>query len=579
LYKVLLVDDEADVREGLLQEVDWEACGFTIAGTAENGQEAKELAERVMPDVVITDISMPFMDGLQLSEWIRTHIPLAKIVILTGYDEFDYARQAVRLSVDEYLLKPFSADAFRELLGKIRARIGAEVAEREDMLRLREHYRTSLPVLGETFLASLLTRKLSRAVIDEKVRSYGLGLEGSRYAVAVLALHSQERAEDEAGRASLRASGDRDLMLQAMLNIAKEIWDAAELGAVLIHQDNIALIAIDRINESAVSKTEGDGTAGHVAMSKPGEVRRADLAHGWQERVQETLGNVLRSIEYYLKLDATVGFGSVTDGLAGLKDSFGDALLALDYRLVLGPGKVIPIGDVERRSGEKLRFDELKEGALVRSLKLGTPDELADAVVAVFADLADSQHSFGDMQVYLLELATAVLRTAKDADAPLEELFGPGFQLHAELFKFAGVPELQAWFHDICLKLMRHIASKRQVGYKDIVEKAIVLTKEHYADSDWSIQRLCSELHVSAGYFSGVFKKEVKLTYGQYMMSTRMEAAMELLRTTELKAFEIAEKVGFADPNYFSFCFKKSAGISPKEYRGRLARPEEGDRP
>lgn len=138
-------------------------------------------------------------------------------------------------------------------------------------------------------------------------------------------------------------------------------------------------------------------------------------------------------------------------------------------------------------------------------------------------------------------------------------------------------PNCRSWFLDICHKLMRHIASKRQVGYKDIVEQAIRLTKEQYADSEWSIQRLCSELHVSAGYFSGVFKKEVKMTYGQYMMHIRMEAAMELLRTTELKAFEIAEKVGFADPNYFSFCFKKGVGISPKEYRGRLVKPGEGE--
>lgn len=178
MYKVLLVDDEADVREGLVQEIQWGACGFTIEGTAENGREAMELAERLEPDVVITDISMPFQDGLQLASWLREFQPLCKIVILTGYDEFDYARQAITLSVDEYLLKPFSAESFTELLGKIKDKIDMEVTEREDVRQLKEHYRTSLPLLRESFLASLLTRKLPRSIIEEKTRNYGLSLNG-----------------------------------------------------------------------------------------------------------------------------------------------------------------------------------------------------------------------------------------------------------------------------------------------------------------------------------------------------------------------------------------------------------------
>ncbi|MFF2889732.1 response regulator [Paenibacillus sp. NPDC057967] len=542
MYKVLLVDDEADVREGLLGEIDWRKHGFVIAGTAENGQEALELCERLAPDVVITDISMPFMNGLELSHWLRQHQPLVKIVILTGYDEFDYARQAVTLSVDEYLLKPFSSDTFAELLGKIRDRIEAEVAEREDMQRLKEHYRTSLPLLGEGFLASLLTRKLSKSVIEEKARSYGLHLKGTGYTAAVLALHQGEDSEGAADSESLRGSGDTELMLQAMLNIAREWWDAAQLGSAFIHQESVALIGID-------SAAEGEA---------------------WATRMGETLDNIVRSICHYLKLSTTIGVGSVAEELSHLKDSYSDALLALDYRLVLGSGKVIYIGDMEHRAGEKLRLDELKTGALVRSLKVGTPSELREAVSALFAEPARHGYAYSDIQVYLLEVCTTVWRTAQDAGLALDELFGQGFQLHLELFRFAGILEMEQWLQDVCLRIMQEIASKRQYTYKDLVEKAIHYTKENYGDPDLSIQQVCAMLHISAGYFSGVFKKETRMTFVQYLMHIRMEAAMALLRETGLKAFEIAERVGFADPNYFSFCFKKRLGISPKEYRGRL---------
>lgn len=541
MYKVLLVDDEADVREGLVQEINWAACGFTVVGTAENGQEAMELADRLELDVVITDISMPFQNGLKLSEWLRVHYPLVKIVILTGYDEFDYARQAIRLSVDEYLLKPFSADSFTELLHKIRHQIETEVAQRENVEQLKEHYRTSLPLLRETFLASLLTRKLSKSAIQEKTMNYNIQLNGTRYTAAVIALHFSDDAGKAGSEHSLRYSGDLDLMLHAMLNITKEISESQCIGSAFIHQDRIVLLAVDEYSQEEV----------------------------WLIRLQETLESILKSIVHYLKLSVTIGVGSVVTDLANVKYSFGDAMLALDYRLVLGSEKVIFIHDVEERRGEKLRFDELKEQALIRSLKVGTTEELMEAVEAIFSDLLQSTYTYSDIQVYLLEVVTAVMRTAKDADIDLDELFGAGFQLHTEIFKFSGLQDAQRWFYDLCARIMKHISSKRQHTYKDIVEKAILYTKEHYSDPDISIQILCSHLHISTGYFSGVFKKEIKMTFVQYLMFIRMEAAKELLRTSELKAFEIAERVGFADPNYFSFCFKKQVGISPKDYRSR----------
>lgn len=119
-YKLILVDDEEDVREGLLGQIQWESLGYQVMDTAENGKEAAEMVEKHHPDVVVTDIQMPFMNGLQLSEWIRNHYPGTKIIILTGYDEFEYAQKAIRLGIDEYVLKPFSAGELVEVLEKVK---------------------------------------------------------------------------------------------------------------------------------------------------------------------------------------------------------------------------------------------------------------------------------------------------------------------------------------------------------------------------------------------------------------------------------------------------------------------------
>lgn len=541
MYKVLLVDDEADVREGLVEEIDWGACGFTIEGTAENGREAVELAERLEPDVVITDISMPFQDGLQLAAWLREHQPLCKIVILTGYDEFDYARQAITLSVDEYLLKPFSADSLMELLHKIKDKIDTEVAEREDVRQLKEHYRTSLPLLRESFLASLLTRKLPRTIIEEKTRNYGLPLNGACYLAAVMALYPAAEDKEKTPSSSLRHSGDLDLMLHAMLNIAKELMDPLSYGSAFIYQDSIVLLITN------------DGCENE----------------DWFNDLQVTLDRLLKSILHYLKLSVTIGVGSKVRSLSDLKHSYQDALLALDYRLILGAEKVIFIDDVESPRQEGVRLDELKEQALIRNLKLGTAEELSDAISHIFDELIGASCTIHEVQVYLLEVVTSILRTAKESGIEMEELFGAGFQLHAEIFKFSGLQEAKAWLLDISLTIRKHISSSRQHSYKDIVEKALQYTREHYGDPEISLQKLCMQLHISTGYFSGVFKKEIKMTYVQYLMQLRMETAKELLRSSDMKAFEIAERVGFADPNYFSFCFKKQVGVSPKEYRAQ----------
>ncbi|NUU78399.1 response regulator [Paenibacillus xylanilyticus] len=565
MYRVLLVDDEEDVREGLVVEVDWEALDLRIVGLAENGREALEMAERVEPDIVVTDISMPFMDGLELARRLRERNPLVKVVILTGYDEFDYARQAVSLSVDEYLLKPFSAGHLTELLTRLRAQMASEVAERKDVQQLRDHYYTSLPLVQADLMATLLHRQKPPAYIHGQAKQCGLDLQGERYGVSVLTLHlegdgkkngghegtfkselagagqrSVETDKHETG-GSLRQSEDAELKQFAALNIASEVWTEHGAGHAFMHQEAIVLLFVDRW--------------GHPEGEK---------------RQQQALENVIRSMNHYLRIPATVGSGAMVDTLTDVKHAYEDALLALDYRLVPGTDSLIYIADVERQTAGKLRFDELKQQALTRCLKAGTQVELEDALRIIFREIT-VEHGRGDIQLYLIEVLTTVWKAAQASGEDMEDIFGAGFQLYADLFRLPGLFEAQSKVRDVCMLVQHRIASGRQHVYKDIVEQALLFTKEHYADPDLSIQKVCGHLHISSGYFCGIFKKEVQLTFLQYLMQIRMEAAKELLRSTELKSFEIAERVGFAEPNYFSFCFKKHIGISPKEYRKQSA--------
>ncbi|MFD2614135.1 response regulator [Paenibacillus gansuensis] len=554
MYKLLLVEDEEEVRESVMQEIDWARYGYEAVDKAENGKEAMECFERNVPDVVVTDIQMPFMDGLQLSEWIRAKYPTTKIIILTGFDEFEYAQKAVKLAIDEYVLKPFSSQELITVLTKIKLQLDEEFEQKENIHILEEHYRKSLPVLREVFLSSLVTTKLRRTEMEEKAGSYGIGLSGSAYLVSVLSMDTRQAEEGadpdhtdrsrppQAQSPSLKDSKDRQLQLFAVLNIAQEIADKHAAGHVFIHHDQIILLTIS------------------------GQEHRELV----MEQTLNVLEEMRQSTEKFLKITITVGVGTVGSQMTDINYSYKDAVQALDYRMILGSNKIICIEDVETRFATKLRFDELKEHALLRTIKMGTSQEIEDVAEELFAGVTDTNISVTDYQMYLVEIVTSILTAAKDLGTGMDEIFGEDFDPFSRIRRLHHVDEAKQWILALCRNIMGHIANQRQYAYKSLVDQAKEFVQEHYHESDININKVCSHLHISAGYFSSIFKKECKMTFVNYLQQIRMEAAQELLRTTDLKLFEIAEKVGFAEPNYFSFSFRKSCGVSPKEYRNSL---------
>ncbi|OKP84525.1 response regulator [Paenibacillus sp. P32E] len=543
MYKLILAEDEEDVREGIIAQIDWEHYGFEVVDQAENGREAADSIDRLLPDVVVTDIQMPFMNGLQLAEWIRSRHPNTKIIILTGYDEFEYAQKAIKLQIDEYILKPFSAQELIDVLLKVRVTIEAEIAEKENVFVLSEHYRKSLPVLREQFLSSLVSRRLPAAEIAEKSAEYGIELSGARFQASVIRVdYIREGGEETVATkrpVSLRDTGERNLQLFAVLNIAEEICQKHGFGKVFIYRDDVVLLSVSEDRDEAVITS----------------------------RTYAILEEIRQNVQRFLKLTVTAGSGTACHSPALLSHSFNDALQALDYRLILGNNRVIWIEDVESRVGRMLAYDELTQQSLIRTIKLGTLQELREVVDELFGGLDAALVSTQEYQIFLLEIITTILRVAKESGSEMSDFNGLGFSSLTEIQKFNNMGEAREWIIGVCSRLMDSIASERQSSYKQLIDQAKDYIRSHYEESDISIGRVCQHLHISTGYFSSIFKKEMKMTFVSYLLQIRLEAAKELLRSTELKAFEIAERIGFADPNYFSFCFRKKYGQSPKEYK------------
>jgi two-component system response regulator YesN len=548
MYKLILVDDEEEVRKGIVKKIDWGQYGFEIIGEAENGIEALEIAEKVVPDVVVTDIKMPFMDGLTLSKKLREKFPTTKIIILTGFDEFEYAQKAINLDIVEYILKPISSKEMIDMLVRVKAKIDEEIAQKKNIETLKEHYKKSLPLLKEKFLGSLITSRINKDEILEKSHNYGLNLHGKGFVVTALSADLDTattiNSDDRDGKhfketTTFGISEGKEITKFAVLNISEEIVNKYGSGIVFLHNDYIVIIFTSE-NDNR------DALMGKALF---------------------ILEEIRQCMEKYHHFTVTIGVGTFCKDIVNISYSYENAITALDYRLILGNNRVICIEDVEPQCSKRVVFDELKERSLMSCIKVGTTEEIIETVEALFKEIMDEKTSFQDYQIYLLEILTTILKIAKDLNVDMDNLFGVNYNLFVEMYKFKDLKEVKGWLIGMCTKIKSFISKERKDTCKLLVKRATEYLNHHYHENDITIDKICKLLYISPTYFSTIFKKETKLTFVNYLTHVRMEAAKELLRSTDLKTFEIAQKVGYSEPNYFSYCFKKNFGISPSEYR------------
>jgi two-component system response regulator YesN len=532
MYKLIIVDDEEEVRKGIIQKIDWASFGFDIPREAENGRDALDLIEENVPDAVITDITMPVMDGLKLSSIISECYPTVKIVILTGFDEFKFAQQAIRYGVIDYILKPVLPKDINNLMTRLRNIIDEEVSQKEDINRLRSHYIKSLPIIREKFLTQLVTGSLSRAETDRRIQMYDVKLKGSTFMVAAAAIDAESMERSGYG------GDDSELCKFAILNISKEIIEKYPSGEAFFHDDNLVFIlgSEDKDKNYLLTKT----------ISLLDEIRF--------------------NIKKYLKIDISIGLGSMSNSVNKLKESYKNALSALEYKRLIGVNKVIYIEDLEPQSTDDIIFDEEKENQLISSIKFGSEKDVLEAIRDIFDDIIRPTLTLKDYQLYFLEIVATLSRLGRKFQVDIGQMLEVS-NINAEIQKYTTLEEIKEWIEKICIELNKTISSRMQTKTQMLLEKAKDYINKNYSDDTLSLQKLADHLYISACYLSMIFKKEADETFLKYLVRVRLNAAKDLLRNTDLRTAEIAERVGYPDINYFSFFFKKNVGMSPREYR------------
>ncbi|PKM68307.1 MAG: hypothetical protein CVU95_03660 [Firmicutes bacterium HGW-Firmicutes-2] len=532
MYKVLIVEDELPVRDAIISIINWEILGFEVVYAAEDGQDALNFLEDHEIDLMITDIYMPFIDGLELVRRVRKNDKYCKVVFLTGYNEFEYAKEAITLNANKYLLKPITKDELTTVLEEIRENIHQEITERNNMSRLKLEYEKRREYLQDKLLYDVLLGFIPRDRVVEACQELGVNTAGAAYVVGVIEIMNKKQVGEAVW------GEDYSLLHFALYNICKEIIADYPRHYVLM----------------------GDHGKIIVCFISDEETKNYGKAY-------EILGEMLISIRHIYNMDVVAGMGECYMEFSDFQYSFQDALTALEYKVIEGANQIIVKTDIERSSGKGHRQSNEFLEQIEVAIRVNNMDNLSKYIHLYFDMLKFNKVQLGEFKSLVLTLITRIFATFNQLIVDKKENIVLDFYLVEELLKINDLNLIQEKIIQKCEELIKQLEQKREDDKAILVFQGIQYIESYYDDSNLDLSTICEVLHVSSSYFARIFKLYKNQTFLEYLTMFRMEKAKELLKNSTMKVFEISVKVGYDDPHYFSYNFRKNVGMTPSHYR------------
>ena len=540
MYSVFAVDDEPIVLEGIRSKIDWEGSSFTFAGEATDGEIALSMIHELKPDILITDIKMPFMDGLQLAEAIKRTQPWIKIIILSGHDEFDYAKKAISIGIEEYLLKPFTPEELLASLKKAALEIDKERKQLSDISKLKEELKSSTALIKKEFLNNLVHGAADTNTVMQKCAELGISLISRYYKVLI------SRIESRSGNTQNQ---------QEACSLLNSYSEAINQAVSFFHHSNL-LVCIFKGSTQA----ELDDNAFRAA---------------------ETIGHIVTK-----NADCTVltAIGKTVEHLSKLKISYEDAKQILEIENKDSQNRIISSDDLDEPAGantdsstasSSTQLDLKENDPLVDRLKYAGKNDISAIIEESMTLIRSNQKQFSVFASYLLvDLIFAVSKLVEKLGGDIKELYPEILQ---RSFIDEGIKNESDFRNKVSQVLtfaLEYRDSKITGKYGDVILKAKRFIEENYADQNTTLSSVAQAVCLSPNHFSTIFSQECKTTFIEYLTNVRIENAKRLMRETDMKGYDIAYECGFSDPHYFSYIFKKNTGLSPREYKVNLE--EEG---
>jgi two-component system, response regulator YesN len=519
-YKVFLVEDEIVTREGIRDNVDWKANGFEFCGEAPDGEIALPMLLALQLDVLITDIKMPFMDGLQLCRIMRERMPWVKVIILSGHDEFEYAQEAIRLGVTEYLLKPVTVQDLNNVLQKIVSQLEQEKKDQENIHKLQEKVEENRAVLKENLLLKLVIGAISSADAFDQGQQIGLDLVARYYLVVVMRIEPCSAAENAS---------------------PVEIKRIHRIISGLVENNPDVFLLLKDV-EDVILIMKG-------SMSEYLDEEKNLLLEQMQHQVE--------SLEWKL----TIGIGMPKKRIADVSQSFGEALVSIQNQV----SQKLAESDSSADKAELLKVDK---SAVEDYLKCGVKKDFDDFFEAFIRPLVDSAFKSSIVKSYIfMDIVMTTARFVKDLGGDIDQVV-PGLNhIETMLSKINTVEQVRENVQKILISGLMFRDSRTNSQRAGILEKAKEYIDRHYMDPDMSLNQVAAHVNHSPSHFSAIFSQGTCKTFKEYLTELRIKKARELLRTTSLRSSEISYEIGYGDPHYFSYIFRKNTGLTPTEFR------------
>lgn len=539
MLKVFLVEDESLVRESLRDNIPWQQYGFTFAGEAGDGEMALPLIRQVKPDVLVTDIKMPFMDGLTLSHIVKEELPDTKIIIISGYDDFEYARKAISEGVTEYLLKPITRSTMAKALTEIREKFESEQEQKDYLRKYKSEMQDYEKVMLRSFFEKVFENKLSMQEVYDEAKNLSIDITAPCYNLLFFTVQEKKDATDIVKARQVAIQCQEELM-RYYLRFSEYVvfrWNVNTYGILL-------MCGRDMIDSRV-----------QVCLNKLKEIcGTEDRELEWYGAAGEPVERFSMLAECYNKLNHIFAYRYLKPGVNILtKEIIGS-----------GAGR-------QENAGEIINVDpsRVDPEIIKRFLNRGQMEEVSEFTENFMDSLKEAMSSRLFRDYIILTARFAIIGFVESIGGERERLFQNIKDIGDGTNMPEGFAEAVTYIKELITQALIIREEENSSQGKKVLKKALAYIDEHYKEEALSLNVIANYLDMSPNYFSALFSGEMNKTFVEYVTEKRIETAKFLLSHDGMSTADVATAIGYKDSHYFGFVFKKTVGMSPREYRSK----------
>jgi len=534
MLKMILADDESIVRDGLHNIIEWKDYDIEIVAEASDGQETYDLCMKLMPDILFTDIRMPFMDGLEVATKLKENGNDLKVIIFSGIQDFGYAKSALNINAEGYILKPLDVDELIEVINKVVKKIKQGKNLNDKVQHLRQQLHENFGAAREKFLRHMALGVYKKEnEILEKLNYFQNPINANEsISVAVLQIDDYSKLIENYNEE------DKQLLIFSITNIAEELINNSSKGICVVMGDNEQLLLFNNI-------------IGGTALEE-----------------NDIFLEIVSSLNKYLNISVSIGVGRKVDNVLNINAAYKDAVNALYFKFYTGKGSIINISDISLNFESK-EFPNFysEENEFVNLVKSGNVDETKNLIQNLFTNFThDKKYTIEYLQRICGELVYTITRSLYELGENVEEVLSKRTEILNIMHYTESIFDLQEQITSVLVTVATYFSKKYTQKNNKVISDIKKIIGKRYME-DLNINKIAESVYLSPNYISLIFKQETGETIIDYLTKTRMEEAKILLKETDFKIFDISEMVGFQDSSYFSKVFKKYTGIHPQKFR------------